>query len=74
MILYNSVTKNINAIKFIEIIDKKVNLQFNNSKKIISNRKFVFINSYRTKICYYLKTKRRLNIAFHFQTNEQTKR
>ena len=46
MILYISVTKNINVIKFIEIIDKKINLQFDNSKKIVSNRKFVFINSY----------------------------
>ena len=46
MILYISVTKNINAIKFTEIIDKKINLQFDNSKKIVSNRNFVFINSY----------------------------
>ena len=45
-ILYISVTKNINAMKFIEIIDKKVILQFDNSKKIISNRNFVFTNSY----------------------------
>ena len=46
MILYISVTININAIKFIEIIDKKVNLQFDNSKEIGSNREFVFIKSY----------------------------
>ena len=46
MILYISVTNNINAIKFIEIIDKKVYLQFNNSKKIVSNRNLIFINLY----------------------------
>ena len=46
MTLYISVIKNINAMKLIEIIDKKTNLQFDNSKKIISNRDFVFINSY----------------------------
>ena len=46
IILYIFVTKNINAIKFTEIIDKKINLQFDNSKKIVSNRKLVFTNSY----------------------------
>ena len=46
MILYIFVTKNINAMKFIEIIDTKVNLQFEKLKKIASNRKFVFIKSY----------------------------
>ena len=46
MTLYISITKNINAMKFIEIINKKVNLQFDNSKEILSNREFVFINSY----------------------------
>ena len=45
MILYISVTKNINVIKFIKIINKKTNLQFDKSKEIILNRKFVFINS-----------------------------
>ena len=46
MKLYIFVTKNINTIKLIEIIDKKINLQFNNSKEIVSNRDFVCINSY----------------------------
>ena len=46
MTLYISVIKNINAMKLIKIIDKKINLQFDNSKKIVSNRDFVFINSY----------------------------
>ena len=46
MISYISVTKNINAMKFIEIINTKINLQFENLKEIVSNRKFVFTNSY----------------------------
>ena len=46
MKLYISVIKNINAMKLIEIIDKKVNLQFDNSKQIVSNQNFVFTNSY----------------------------
>ena len=46
MTWYISITENIDAIKLIEIIDKKVNLQFDNSKEIVSNRDFVFINSY----------------------------
>ena len=46
MILYISISKNANAMKLIKIINKKVNLQFDNSKEIVSNRKIVFINSY----------------------------
>ena len=46
MTLYISVIKNINTMKLTEIIDKRINLQFDNSKKIISNRDFVFTNSY----------------------------
>ena len=74
MTLYISVIKNINAMKLTEIIDKRINLQFDSSKKIVSNRNFVFINSYLAKICFYLKTKRQLSITFHSQTDEQTKR
>ena len=44
--LYISITENINAMNSIKIIDKKVNLQFDNSKEIVSNRKFDFINLY----------------------------
>ena len=72
MTLYISVIKNINAMKLIEIIDKRVNLQFDSSKEIVSNRDFIFTNSYWAKICFYLKIKRRLSIAFHSQTDEQT--
>ena len=46
MILYIFVTKDINAMKFIEIINKRVKLQFDNSKEIVSNRNFVFIHPY----------------------------
>ena len=60
-------------MRLIEIIDKKINLQFDNSKKIVSNADFTFINSYSAKICFNLKTKRRLNIGFYFQTSEQTR-
>ena len=37
MTLYISVIKNINAMKLTEIIDKRINLQFDNSKEIVSN-------------------------------------
>ena len=42
--LYISVTKNINAIKLIEIIDKKINLQLDNSFLLIRiEQKIAFI-------------------------------
>ena len=38
---------------------------------IISNKNFVFMNFYWSDLCFYLKIKKRLNIAFHSQTDEQ---
>jgi hypothetical protein len=41
---------------------------------IIINRKNLFISKYWSTFCYHLKFAFRYNIAFHSQTNDQTKR
>jgi hypothetical protein len=44
------------------------------SKNVISNKEFVFTNAYWTNICYHMKMKKRLNIVFYSQIDDQTER
>jgi hypothetical protein len=44
------------------------------SKSIIFDKDSLFTFNFWSNFCYHLKIKIRLNIVFHFQTNEQTKR
>lgn len=74
MIQYISITKKLIATNLIEIIFEKIVLKFDASKNIVFDKESIFINAYWFDICYHLKIKRRLNIVFHSQTDEQTKR
>jgi hypothetical protein len=74
MTFYIFVTKKIIAIELTKIIFDHVMLKYDASKNVISNREFVFTSAYWTDICYYMKMKRRLNILFHSQIDDQTKR
>ena len=49
-------------------------LKYDSSKNIILNCKFLFINNFWSILCYHAKIKRKFNIVFHLQTNEQTKK
>jgi hypothetical protein len=44
------------------------------SKSIIFDRDSLFTFTFWSNFCYHLRIKIRLNIVFHFQTNEQTER
>jgi hypothetical protein len=74
MTLYIFVTKNIIAIELTKIIFDQVMLKYDASKDVVSNREFVFTSAYWTNICYHMRMKRRLNIVFHSQIDEQTER
>jgi hypothetical protein len=74
MTFYISVTKKITVVELAEIIFDHVMLKYDVSKDVVSNKEFVFTSAYWTNICYHMKMKRRLNIAFHSQTNEQIER
>ncbi len=39
---------------------------------IIINKDSLFINAFWSKICYHVKMKQQLSIAFHLQTDDQT--
>jgi hypothetical protein len=74
MTFYIFVTKKITIVELTEIIFNHVMLKHDVSKNVVSNREFVFTSAYWINICYQMKIKRRLNIVFHSQTNEQIER
>ena len=74
MIKYLSIIIKIDAAKLTNVFFKKIILHFDMSTDIINDKDFLFINVFWSILCYHAKIKRRLNIIFHFQTNEQTKR
>jgi hypothetical protein len=74
MTFYIFVTKKITIVELTKIIFDHVMLKYDVSKNVVSNREFVFTSAYWANICYHMKMKRRLSIAFHSQTNEQIER
>jgi hypothetical protein len=74
MTFYIFVTKKITIVELTKIIFDHVMLKYDVSKDVVSNKEFVFTSAYWANICYHMKMKRRLSIAFHSQTNEQIER
>jgi hypothetical protein len=74
MTFYIFVTKKIIAIELTKIIFDHVMLKYDASKDVVSNREFVFTCAYWTDICYHMKMKKRRNIVFHSQIDDQTER
>jgi hypothetical protein len=70
MTFYIFVTKKITIVELTKIIFDHVMLKYDASKDVVSNKEFVFTSAYWANICYHMKMKRRLSIAFHSQTNE----
>ncbi len=74
MTFYISVTKKITIVELKKIIFNHVMFKYDASKDVVSNKEFVFTSVYWMNIYYHIKMKRRLNIVFHSQTNEQIER
>ena len=74
IIHYILVTKTINAKNLVEIFIRELVRIHDLLKSIIIDKDFVFISKYWSILCYALKIKRKLSIAFHSQIDDQTKR
>ena len=74
MIVYIAINKTIDASKLIDVFWKRVVFKFETFNEIIFDRDSIFTSFFWSKMCYYAKVKRKLNTAFHSQTNEQTER
>ena len=74
MTIYVSIKLIMKTNKMCDLLFDDVFLKYNLSKNIISNREFLFINNFWLILCFYAKIKRKFNIVFYLQTNEQTKK
>jgi len=72
MTQYIFISKTLTAMQLADIFFEKIVCHYRTSKEIVSDRDSIFTSSYWLKVCYQTKIKRRLNITFHSQMNEQT--
>ncbi len=74
MTRYLSTKKTLTVIKLAELFFEKIALRYETSSDIVIDRDSLFISAFWSKICYHVKVKRWLSIAFHLQTDDQTER
>lgn len=70
---YIPTQKTITAPELAEIFFEKITSRFGLPDGIVTDRGSVFTSAYWSEFCFYTKVKRRLSIAFHPQTDGQTK-
>ena len=68
---YISITKIVIAENLVEILIRKIIRFHDLSSSITTNRNSIFISKYHDALCYALKIKFKLFIAYHSQTNDQ---
>ena len=64
----------IDAAALTKLFFIKIIYRYDMSYNIVNNRDFMFINAFWFALCFYSRIKRRLNIAFHSQINDQIER
>ena len=71
MFLYILVKFTWSIENLIDVLFEKVFLYFENVKSIVSNKNNLFTSDFWSTLCYRTRIKRKLNIVFHFQIDEQ---
>ncbi len=74
MTRYLPTKKTLTVVKLAELFFEKIALRYEISSDIVIDRDSLFISAFWSEICYHVKMKRRLSIAFHSQTDDQTER
>ena len=74
MVHYIPVTKTVSAEDLAEIILREVIRLHGLPSSIVTDRGSIFTSKYNDALCYALKIKRRMSIAFHPQTDGQIER
>ena len=72
--VYISTSKFLNAERLVDLMWREFINQNDMMRNIISNKDSLFTSKFWSSLCWHFDAKRKLNIAFHFQTNDQTKR
>ena len=71
---YISMIKIIDVAKLTNVFFEKIMLRYDMSNDIINDKNNVFTNVFWSSLCFHAKIRKRLNNAFHFQTNESIER
>ena len=74
MALYIFVKSTWSVEDLADVLFDKMFLIFLEIKEVISDRSSFFVSDYWSALCYHIRIKRKLNIAFHSQIDEQTER
>ena len=74
MTLYIFAKSTWSAEDLADVLFNKMFLIFFEIKKVIFDRSSLFVSDYWFVLCYRICVKRKLNIVFHSQIDEQTKR
>ena len=64
----------IDAAALTKLFFIKIVYRYDMSYDIVNDRDFIFTNVFWFALCFHSRIKRRLNIAFHSQINDQIKR
>ena len=65
MVRYLSIIIKIDAAELAEVFHAEIVCRYDMSDGIVSDRGSVFISDFWSAVCYHLKIKRRLSIAFY---------
>ncbi len=71
MMHYLSIKKTLTVIKLTKLFFEKIALRYEISNDIVIDKDSLFISAFWSKICYHVKMKWWLSIAFHLQTDDQ---
>ena len=71
---YISMIKIIDVAKLTNVFFEKIMLRYDMSNDIMNNKNNVFTNVFWSSLCFHAKIRKRLNSAFHSQTNESIER
>ncbi len=72
MTCYLSTKKTLTVVELAELFFEKIVLRYEVLNDIVINKDSLFINVFWSEICYHVKMKWWLSIAFHLQTDDQT--
>ncbi len=72
MMCYLSTKKILTVVKLTKLFFEKIALRYEISNDIVIDKDSLFISAFWSKICYHVKMKWWLSIAFHSQTDYQT--
>src|SRR3989440_2475418 len=74
MAKYFPIRETINAHELVDLFHRQIVCSFGTPSSIISDHGRIFTSQFWSSLCFYMKARRKLSMAFHPQTDGQTER